>query len=116
MEDGVELAVSAVMCAGGDVEIVTKNPEFEKPGNIDAAHRYGKWVGLCGELGGDAAAVPLLLGMGLDEFSMAPSSIPVVKQSIRLWSMDQCKTIAETALAMPGSTEVLNYLKGLIPS
>jgi phosphoenolpyruvate-protein kinase (PTS system EI component) len=82
---------------------------------IDAAHRHGKWVGLCGELGGDAAAVPLLLGMGLDEFSMAPSSIPVVKQAIRKWNKKDCVSIAETALAMPGSTEVINYLQKISP-
>jgi phosphoenolpyruvate-protein phosphotransferase len=83
---------------------------------IDAAHRHGKWVGLCGELGGDAAAVPLLLGMGLDEFSMAPSSIPVVKEAIRKWNKIDCVSIAEAALAMPGSTEVINYLQKVSPS
>lgn len=83
---------------------------------IDAAHRHQKWVGLCGELGGDAAAVPLLLGMGLDEFSMAPSSIPVVKEAIRSWTKKDCKAVAEKALAMPGSTDVINYLQGIKPA
>jgi phosphoenolpyruvate-protein phosphotransferase len=82
---------------------------------IDAAHLHGKWVGLCGELGGDAAAVPLLLGMGLDEFSMAPSSIPVVKAAIRKWAKKDCQAVAEKALGLPGSTDVINYLQGITP-
>jgi phosphoenolpyruvate-protein phosphotransferase len=83
---------------------------------IDAAHKFGKWVGLCGELGGDASAVPLLLGMGLDEFSMAPASIPVVKQTIREWSLPRCVEVATTVLGLSGSTEVINYLKEVKPS
>jgi phosphoenolpyruvate-protein phosphotransferase len=83
---------------------------------IDAAHKYGKWVGLCGELGGDATAVPLLLGMGLDEFSMAPASIPIVKQTIREWSMPRAEEVANAALLLSGSTEVINYLKEIKPS
>jgi phosphoenolpyruvate-protein phosphotransferase len=82
---------------------------------IDAAHKYGKWVGLCGELGGDAAAVPVLLGLGLDEFSMAPSSIPVVKAAIRKWTKKDCQAVAERVLALPGSTDVINYLQGITP-
>ncbi len=49
---------------------------------IKAAHQKGKWVGLCGELAGDPVAVPLLLGMHLDEFSMNARAIPFVKQEI----------------------------------
>ncbi len=82
---------------------------------IDAAHKHDKWVGMCGELAGDVQAVPLLLGLGLDEFSMAPSSIPAVKQAIRKWSMEQCKKVAREALSLRGSSEVLEYLKGLEP-
>jgi phosphotransferase system enzyme I (PtsI) len=42
---------------------------------IDAAHAEGKWAGMCGEMAGDQTAVPLLVGMGLDEFSMSATSI-----------------------------------------
>lgn len=80
---------------------------------INAAHRHGKWVGMCGELAGDVPAVPLLLGMGLDEFSMASSSVPAVKQAIRKWTVARCKEVAQEALGMQGSTEVIEYLKGL---
>ena len=83
---------------------------------IEAAHRHGKWVGMCGELAGEPSAVPLLLGMGLDEFSMAPASVPSVKQAIRKWSLERCKEVAREALAMPGSSDVIKYLKGLTPS
>ena len=83
---------------------------------IDSAHKHGKWVGMCGELAGEPSAVPLLLGMGLDEFSMAPASVPPVKQAIRKWTMARCKEVAGEALTLPGSSEVIKYLKGLTPS
>jgi phosphoenolpyruvate-protein phosphotransferase len=83
---------------------------------IEAAHKRGKWVGLCGELAGETMAVPLLLGMGLDEFSMAPSSVPPVKQAIRSWSLERCKEVVKEALFLPGSSEVIKYLEGLEPS
>lgn len=50
---------------------------------IDGAHRYGKWVGVCGELAGDPLAVPVLLGMGIDELSLNAAGIPRVKEIIR---------------------------------
>ena len=83
---------------------------------IEAAHKHGKWVGMCGELAGEPSAVPLLLGMGLDEFSMAPASVPPVKQAIRKWSLEHCKEVAREALDLPGSSEVIKFLKGLTPS
>jgi phosphoenolpyruvate-protein phosphotransferase len=49
---------------------------------LRAAHGHGRWVGLCGELATDPLAIPILLGLGLDEFSMAPASIPIAKQLI----------------------------------
>lgn len=82
---------------------------------IEAGHNHGIWVGMCGELAGDPKAVPLLLGLGLDEFSMAPSSVPQVKQAIRSWSTDRCQQVAQQALGMGGSSEVIEYLAGLTP-
>ncbi|MGE5263656.1 MAG: phosphoenolpyruvate--protein phosphotransferase, partial [Acidobacteriota bacterium] len=73
---------------------------------IQAAHQYGKWVGLCGELGGDVLAVPVLLGLGLDEFSMAVGSIPAIKASIRLWTLTAAKEVAEQALALSSAIDV----------
>lgn len=82
---------------------------------ITAAHRHGKWVGLCGELGGDVAAVPVLLGLGLDEFSMAASSIPAVKQAIRQWTVAGARAVTEHALSLPSAIEVIDYLKNQTP-
>jgi phosphoenolpyruvate-protein kinase (PTS system EI component) len=69
---------------------------------IRGAHEHGKWVGLCGELGGDVLAVPVLLGLGLDEFSMATGSIPAVKEAIRHWTLAGAREVAAQVLACPG--------------
>lgn len=77
---------------------------------IEAAHARGRWVGLCGELAGDPLAVPALLGLGLDEFSMGPRSIPLIKQAVRRFSMGQAKQIARRALSLRTTHEVRAYL------
>ncbi|MHC1783089.1 MAG: phosphoenolpyruvate--protein phosphotransferase [Anaerolineaceae bacterium] len=83
---------------------------------IDAAHQAGKWVGMCGEMAGNPLAVPLLLGMGLDEFSMAPNSIPQIKRLVRSLDYSACRTIAENALQFSHVDEVKEYLAGVLPS
>ena len=65
---------------------------------IDAAHAKGKWVGLCGEMAGELLAIPILLGLGLDEFSMNPPAVPFAKRLIRSISMEQARQVAEIAL------------------
>ena len=80
---------------------------------IDAAHVQGKWVGLCGDLAGDPLAVSVLLGLGLDEFSMTARSIPLVKQAIRRCTLVQAREIAQHALAMGDAGEVRAYLRSL---
>ncbi len=82
---------------------------------IKAAHAHGKWVGLCGELAGDVMAVPILLGLGLDEFSMASSSIPGVKAAIRRWTLTECQKVAAHALSLPTAIEVIDFLKEQTP-
>lgn len=82
---------------------------------IEAAHRHGKWVGLCGELGGDVIAAPLLLGLGLDEFSMAASAIPAVKEAIRQWTMEGACDVARHALSLSSAVDVIDYLKAQSP-
>lgn len=77
---------------------------------IEAAHRHQKWAGVCGELAGDVIAVPLLLGLGLDEFSMAPAMIPAVKQAIRKCETAVCRRIASECLAMTTISEVISFL------
>jgi phosphotransferase system enzyme I (PtsI) len=76
-----------------------------------AAHVHGKWVGLCGELAGDPLAAPVLLGIGIDEFSMNPRAIPLVKQALRRFSTDQAREIAEKVLQLPTVTDVRRYLE-----
>ena len=73
---------------------------------IDASHAEGKWTGMCGELAGDDRASLLLLGMGLDEFSMSAMSIPRVKQLIRGANYADVKAMAEQALACATIAEV----------
>ncbi|RMF27993.1 MAG: phosphoenolpyruvate--protein phosphotransferase, partial [Chloroflexi bacterium] len=77
---------------------------------IDAAHAAGIWVGLCGELAGDPLAAPVLLGLGLDEFSMNPPAIPAVKQAIRQITRAEAQEIARTVLSMASAEEVRAYL------
>lgn len=73
---------------------------------IDASHAEGKWTGMCGELAGDERASILLLGMGLDEFSMNASSIPRIKKRIRNVHYCDAKLLAKRALQLPTATEV----------
>lgn len=73
---------------------------------IDASHAEGKWTGMCGELAGDERATLLLLGMGLDEFSMSGISIPKVKKVIREVDYKAVKAMAEEALSLPTAKEI----------
>jgi phosphotransferase system enzyme I (PtsI) len=73
---------------------------------IDAAHARGIKAAMCGELAGDPSAAALLLGLGLDEFSMTASSIPLIKQIIRGLNFESCKALAERALAGRSIAEV----------
>ena len=77
---------------------------------IGAAHAAGKWVGMCGEMAGDPEAIPLLLGLGLDEFSMNAPAIPAAKELIRSLTLDQAKNLATTALAKSSAEEIRAYL------
>jgi phosphotransferase system enzyme I (PtsI) len=73
---------------------------------IDASHAEGKWTGMCGELAGDERATLLLLGMGLDEFSMSGISIPMVKKIIRNSNYAEVKAMADEALSLPTAAEI----------
>ncbi|OYD25361.1 phosphoenolpyruvate--protein phosphotransferase [Oceanimonas baumannii] len=65
---------------------------------VEAAHAEGKWVGVCGELGADPQALPVLLGLGIDEVSVSPKRIPLVKARVRELSLAKCKQLAGRAL------------------
>lgn len=73
---------------------------------IDASHAEGKWTGMCGELAGDVRATALLLGMGLDEFSMSGISVPHVKKLARSINYADAKALADEALAQPTAADI----------
>ena len=78
---------------------------------IDASHEQGKFTGMCGELASDPVATMILLGLGLDEFSMTASSIPLIKKILRSVSIAECEDVANKALAMDTAEEITDYAK-----
>jgi phosphotransferase system enzyme I (PtsI) len=78
---------------------------------IDGGHKEGKWVGMCGEMAGEEMAAPLLLGLGLDEFSMSASSILQSRKMIRSLKYSEMKEMAEKALNMSNEAEVVALVK-----
>ncbi len=81
---------------------------------IDASHEEGKWTGMCGELAGDENATLLLLGMGLDEFSMSAISIPRIKKLIRNVNYQDAKLLAEQALQQPTAAGILSLVNDFL--
>lgn len=81
---------------------------------IDASHAQGKFTGMCGEMGGDPMATMILIGLGLDEFSMTASSIPLIKNIVRSVSKAECEGIAAKALEMDTAEEITAYAKSLL--
>lgn len=79
-----------------------------------AAHSAGIWVGVCGEMGGDPDALPLLVGMGIDELSMSPSLIPHAKSLIRKMGTDQTVALARIALDMDSAEDVRGEVRKMI--
>jgi phosphocarrier protein FPr len=80
---------------------------------IESAHRHHIWVGICGEMAGNARLTPLLLGMGVDELSMSAAAIPEVKAIIRRTSYAQAKADASHILTLSSAAEVEGYLSSL---
>lgn len=77
---------------------------------IDGAHSAGKWCGMCGEAAGDSLYIPLILGLGLDEFSMNPSKILKARKIISNLSYKECKTLANKVLEINTATEIEDLL------
>ncbi|ALS30199.1 phosphoenolpyruvate-protein phosphotransferase [Paenibacillus sp. 32O-W] len=77
---------------------------------IEAAHREGKWVGMCGGMAGDPLAAPLLVGLGLDEWSMEAGSIVKVKQALARLDSQDCRALANHLLALDTTAEVRREL------
>lgn len=79
--------------------------------SVTAAHEHGHWVGVCGGIGADPQAIPLLLGLGVDELSVSIPAIPSVKAQIRRLSAAQCRDLAAQALEQESATAV----RALVP-
>lgn len=77
---------------------------------IEAAHNEGIPVGMCGEMAGDPLSTLILLGLGLDEFSMNPASIPIIKQIIRSVRLEQATELAYKALTFSTAKEVEEFV------
>jgi phosphocarrier protein FPr len=77
---------------------------------VTAARHAGIWVGLCGELAAEPLAVPILLGLGLDELSLNPQSIPQIKQIITQLTIQEAEAIANSALQLNSATQVKSFI------
>lgn len=80
---------------------------------IEAAHKEGKWAGMCGEMAGDATAIPLLLGLGLDEFSMSATSILPARSQISRLSRAEMQSLAAKALQMQTAEQVVELVRSI---
>ena len=78
---------------------------------VKASHASGKWTGICGELGGDPEATPILVGLGVDELSLNPAGIPRIKSILRDLTMENARTLAQQALQCQTSDEVRRLIR-----
>lgn len=81
---------------------------------IEGAHKNGKWVGMCGEMAGDAMAAPLLLGLGLDEFSMSATSILRARKIINGLSYEEMKELSAKAVECQTEAQVSELVKNAL--
>ena len=81
---------------------------------IETAHSAGKWVGMCGEMVGEPLAIPILLGLGLDEFSMNATAIPKAKEIIRSLSLEEAQQAASYILGLKTVEEVRLHAQEII--
>lgn len=81
---------------------------------IDGAHKEGKWAGMCGEMAGEPDAAAILLGLGLDEFSMSASSILKARKVITSLSKKEMEDVAAKCLEMDNAEEVQAYVQSVI--
>ncbi|WP_214778078.1 phosphoenolpyruvate--protein phosphotransferase [Exiguobacterium sp. s22] len=77
---------------------------------ITEAHKAGKWVGMCGEMAGEELAIPILLGLGLDEFSMSASSVLRARSLVKRLTKTETEAIVNEVLNMDTAEDVVNFL------
>lgn len=82
---------------------------------VTTAHQRGKWVGICGELGGESRYLPLLLGLGTDELSMSSPRIPAVKSQLRQLDSEACRELARQACECRSAQEIEALLTAFTP-
>ena len=82
---------------------------------VRTAHQHGKWVGICGELGGESRYLPLLLGLELDELSMSSPRIPGVKSQLRQMDSQACRALAAQACECRSAEEIETLLNQFAP-
>ena len=80
-------------------------------GTVKAAHAHGKWVGVCGAMASETLAVPLLLGLGVDELSVSVPLIPTVKAAVREVDLVDCQAIAQQVLGLESAEQVREALR-----
>jgi phosphocarrier protein FPr len=80
---------------------------------VEAAHSHGKWVGVCGELAGDPQAVPILVGLGVDELSLTSTGIPRIKAILRNLDFSEAQKFAEKVLSTHNASEARRLAKDL---
>jgi phosphocarrier protein FPr len=78
--------------------------------SVKAAHAHGKWVGVCGGIASDHQAVPILLGLGVDELSVSIPAIPAIKAQIRKLKITECQKLAQRALAAGSASEIRGWV------
>lgn len=81
---------------------------------IEASHKEGKWTGMCGEMAGDNTAIPLLLGLGLDEFSMSATSILKARKQIKQLDQKEMKELANKAINCATEEEVVELVNQIL--
>lgn len=79
--------------------------------SVAAAHKFGKWVGICGGIASDPDAVPILLGLKIDELSVSIPAIPSIKAQIRALSQEKCEKLAQRALNATSAAEIRSWVK-----
>ncbi len=80
---------------------------------VTAGHEKDIWVGVCGEMASDLLCVPLLVGLGFDEFSVSAPRVPAVKHALRSLTYDECRAMASEVVKFSGQDEILEHCRSL---